>query len=133
MKKTLVAAVAATLVGTGAASAGQWQRIGPGPSFDYAEAQCNLMAMGAGGGHFAMGSPEFVIGASIGAAIGDAIQTAYVKKQCMVLQGWKFVYGQTNAPLNAPTKVVKKNGKLVKVQQTARSGQICQTNPRACQ
>jgi hypothetical protein len=92
------------------------------------------MAMGAGGGHFAMGSPEFVLGASIGAAIGDAIQTAYVKKQCMVLQGWKFVYGGTNAPMNAPTKVVKKkNGKLVTVKQTARSAQICQTNPRACQ
>jgi hypothetical protein len=43
-------------------------------------------------GHFVMGSPAFVAGASIGAAIGGAINHARSYDQCMTLHG--FVHQQ---------------------------------------
>jgi hypothetical protein len=85
---TTVAVLAATM---SASEAGQWTKIGPGPTYDYAEAYCNLAAMGSQPGHFVMGSPGFVAGAAIGAAIGGAIRNAIFKQNCMVLQGWKWM------------------------------------------
>lgn len=68
-----------------------WQRIGNGPAFEMAEAECNLYSMGAQQGYIAFGNSSYVAGAAIGNAIGNAIRTHYVFTQCMTLKGWKYV------------------------------------------
>ncbi len=83
----------------------QWTQIGPGPTLQYAEAQCNIGAMGVERGVIAWGSPSYVAGAQIGNAIGNAIRQAEFKKNCMVMQGWKQV------PVgNVPTVNAAKTG-----------------------
>lgn len=69
----------------------RWDRIGPGPTLEYAEAQCNIMAMGVGQNTVAIGSPSFVAGAALGDAIATGIAQQQFKKNCMVMQGWKQV------------------------------------------
>lgn len=69
----------------------RWDHIGPGPTLEYAQAQCNILAMGVGQSTIAIGSPAFVAGAGIGDAIGTAIQQQQFRKNCMVMQGWKQV------------------------------------------
>ncbi len=103
-------------------------KIGAGPSFEMADAQYNLMAMGAQQGSFAMGSASFVAGAAIGSAIGNAIRTAYVKKQCMTMEGWKWM------PIEA-TKVAVVNGEKIVVRNPngKKTAEICVRNPASCQ
>lgn len=65
----------------------------PGPNakgtFDEASAQCSLMARHSGSGEFyAQGSPGFVAGATVGAAVGDAIRTQADFNDCMKASGW---------------------------------------------
>lgn len=93
MTKTEVAAIVAGLILAGCQSSAnmQWTQIGPGPTLEYAEAQCNIGAMGVERGVVAWGSPSYVAGAQLGNAIGNAIRQAEFKKNCMVLQGWKQV------------------------------------------
>lgn len=67
-----------------------YNRIGPGPQFDQASAGCDLMAMGGQSGFIAVGSTEFVAGAALGSAIGDAIRMNIIRERCMVLNGWKY-------------------------------------------
>src|SRR6185437_6430569 len=64
----------------------------PGPdakgSYDEASAQCSLMARHSGGGFYASGRPGFVIGAALGAAVGDAIRAQNDFNDCMKASGW---------------------------------------------
>ena len=82
---------AVAVVASTTALRAEWTKIRPGPTYDVAEAQCALMAMGAQRGHLAIGSPAFVAGATIGAAIGGAIRTSIIKQKCMTINGWKNV------------------------------------------
>ncbi|PDQ20771.1 hypothetical protein CN311_12205 [Mesorhizobium sanjuanii] len=58
---------------------------------EYANAQCNIGAMGVDRGMVAWGTPSYVAGAQLGNAIGNAIRQAEFKKNCMIMQGWKQV------------------------------------------
>ena len=64
----------------------------PGPdargTVDEATGRCNLMARHSGGGFFAAGSPSFVAGAALGAAIGEAVRTNADFNDCMKASGW---------------------------------------------
>ena len=66
-----------------------WEKIGYGPTLEYADAQCRIMAMGTQQGVIAWGSPGYVAGAQLGNAIGNAIREAEFMKNCMTMQGWK--------------------------------------------
>jgi hypothetical protein len=134
MNKLILALAAVAVAASTTASRAEWTKIGPGPSYDVAEAQCSLMAMGAERGTFVFGSPAFVAGASIGSAIGNAIRTSIVKEKCLTINGWKNI---RTAPKR--TVVTKdKDGKKVITRVAGKSktyatGAICQRNPKACE
>lgn len=100
MKFLNAAAGCAALILAGCQSTANthWEKIGYGPTFDYAEAQCRIMATGTQQGVIAWGSPGFVAGAQLGNAIGNAVREAEFMKNCMTLQGWKRM---PNAPQKA--------------------------------
>jgi hypothetical protein len=126
-KLTITAGLALAIGTTASLAESRWTRIGNGPSFDVAQAQCNLMAMGAERGTFAYGDTNFVAGAMIGSAIGNAIRQAYVKEQCMTIQGWKYMKVASSAdnPRSLP-----KGGK---VKAGGGKAEICIRNPSACE
>ena len=64
-----------------------------------AEAYCNMMARGSRTGVFAMGSPNFVGGAMLGAGIGNMIRQSRTKQDCMTMLGyeWKKPAGKAKA------------------------------------
>lgn len=68
-----------------------YTRIGPGPTMEYAQAQCQMYAPMVDQGYIAFGSSSYVAGAAIGNAIGNAVREDQFIKQCMVLQGWKRI------------------------------------------
>lgn len=68
----------------------------PGPNavnrdFGMQNAQCSLMARHGGGGFVAAGSPNFVAGAAVGAAVGNAVRTQQDYNDCMAATGWQPV------------------------------------------
>jgi hypothetical protein len=73
----------------------EYRNIGPGPTLDYSLAYCDNASMGIGGGQVVVGSPSFVLGASIGAAIRRSIDQSRFKENCMVMNGWKWFPNQT--------------------------------------
>ncbi len=89
MKRFTATLIAFSIV-TSTASAGEWQRIGPGLGYEQADAYCELYAMNGGRGMVVFGDQNFVAGAMIGGAIGGLIRRARLKSNCMVLQGWKY-------------------------------------------
>jgi hypothetical protein len=88
MRKWLVLAASGIALAGCETNSGPYVRIGPGPELAYAEAQCNILAMNTGRGVIAWGSPNYVAGAQIGNAIGNAIRAEEFKKNCMVMEGW---------------------------------------------
>jgi hypothetical protein len=96
---SVVALVALTLLGGCATT---WMP-GPGQSslnFEPTKARCQLMAMNSGGDFEASGSQNFVIGATIGAAIGEAIRSGMTFNACMRAAG--FVEAETQTASAAP-------------------------------
>jgi hypothetical protein len=130
MTKLILALAAVAVAASTTASRAEWTKIGSGPSYDVAEAQCALMAMGAERGTIAFGSPAFVAGAAIGSAIGNAIRTSIVKEKCMTIYGWKNIRAAKGV-----RTIVTKSGKVKKVgpSKTYATGQICQRDPSACE
>ena len=100
MKAQILGVLAGALLLAGCESTANthWERIGYGPTLEYADAQCRIMAMGTQQGVIAWGSPEYVAGAQIGNAVGNAIREAEFMKNCMTMQGWKRV---PNSPQRA--------------------------------
>lgn len=79
-------------------------RIGYGPSFDVAHAQCDMSKGSVDQGFWAIGSPGFVAGASLGNAIGNAAAEDQYMKNCLILNGWKRRTGTAqSAPAAAAT------------------------------
>lgn len=110
LKRITATAIVIALVASNA-SAGEWQRIGPGLGYEQADAYCELYAMNGGRGMVAFGNPNFVAGAMIGGAIGGLIRRAGLKSNCMVLQGWKYSNVVARAkPLPVPVKPRAKKG-----------------------
>ncbi len=97
----LLAALAGVLMLAGCESTANthWEKIGYGPTLDYADAQCRIMATGTQQGMIAWGSPGYVAGAQLGNAIGNAVREAEFMKNCMTMQGWKRF---PNAPKTTP-------------------------------
>ena len=64
----------------------------PGPdakgTFEEASARCSLVARHSGGGFYAQGTPSFVAGAAVGAAVGDAVRAQADFNDCMAANGW---------------------------------------------
>jgi hypothetical protein len=91
MKIRNIAALCAGLLLVGCESTANthWERIGSGPTLEYADAQCRILATGTQQSMIAWGSPGYVAGAQLGNAIGNAIREAEFMKNCMTMQGWK--------------------------------------------
>lgn len=89
--KTAVVVVLGLFVMTSAAKS-DWVKIGPGPTFEYAQAYCDNAAMGAPQqGYFVMGSQLQVGMTQFGYGIGSAIRRSRYKTNCMIMNGWKNV------------------------------------------
>ena|SRR5690348_7477696 len=78
----------------------------PGPdargTFDEAKARCSLMARHSGGGFYASGTPSFVAGAAVGAAIGEAVRANADFNDCMQASGWVIADGQPPTASSRP-------------------------------
>jgi hypothetical protein len=57
-------------------------------SFEQTSAKCRIMARHSGSGFMAIGSPNYVAGAALGHAIGEAVRTAADYKDCMIASGF---------------------------------------------
>ena len=104
MKLRLLAAFGAALVlgGCQTGNEADYMRIGYGPSFDVAHAQCDMRKGAVDQGFLAIGSPGFVAGASLGNAIGNAVAEDQYMKNCLILNGWKRrPGGATSVPATA--------------------------------
>lgn len=92
---------------SGCQSSYTYEPIVPNPeNLEMANARCNLMASSAEQGVVAWGTPEYVAGAQIGNAIGNAVRVDNFMKQCMTLQGWRRVNAAPKtspAPASKPT------------------------------
>jgi hypothetical protein len=65
----------------------------PGPgvnaaTFEQTKAQCSLMARHGGGSFVAYGNANYVAGAALGNAVGEAIRTQADFSDCMKVNGW---------------------------------------------
>lgn len=98
-----------------------YERIGPGPTLAYSQAQCDNASMAVEQGMFAMGSASYVAGAQLGNAIGNAIRKQQFVKNCMTMNGWQAVPVTTSqvaarraavAPAQPAQAVVTTNGRL---------------------
>jgi hypothetical protein len=93
MKLKVLAAIAACFAVAGCVSGNDpnkhWEKIGPGPTYDYADAQCRIMAQQTQTGIYAQGTAQFVAGAQIGNAIGNAVRMEQFYGNCMTMSGWK--------------------------------------------
>jgi hypothetical protein len=71
----------------------------PNPKqIDMAQAQCQMMSGSVQQGMVAWGNANYVAGAQLGNAIGNAIRVDQFMQQCMTLQGWKRTsQGETQA------------------------------------
>lgn len=74
----------------------EYQKIAPGPTLEYADAQCQIGAMSVEQGIIAYGTPSYVAGAQLGNAIGNSIRQAQFMKNCMTMQGWRQVPVKTS-------------------------------------
>ena len=81
----------------------------PGPAargtLEQAQGQCRLMARHSGGGFYASGTQQFVAGAMLGAAVGDAIRANDDFNDCMMASGWVVADKQPQAQAYAPQAV----------------------------
>ena len=84
--------LAAALLAAPAAEAAQWRQSAAATDpAAMAQARCQLASQGIGGGFYAYGSTGFVVGATIGNLLAEAIaQTAFVH-QCMRSLGFEPV------------------------------------------
>jgi hypothetical protein len=60
----------------------------PQGNFEQAKAQCSMVARHGGTGFYAQGNPNFVAGAALGNAVGNAIRANQDFGDCMTMQGW---------------------------------------------
>lgn len=96
-RKTLAACVMVFAL-AGCQTSYTYEPIIPNPeNLEMANARCNLMASSAEQGIVAWGTPEYVAGAQLGNAIGNAVRVDNFMKQCMTLQGWRRVDNATKA------------------------------------
>ena len=58
-------------------------------TFGEADGRCKLLANNTGGGFYAQGSQQFVAGAALGAAIGQAVKAQNNYNACMEASGWE--------------------------------------------
>lgn len=79
-----------------------YMRIGYGPSFEVAHANCELRKGAVRTGYIAIGSPAFVAGAGLGNAIDNAVREDQFMKNCLILQGWKRIPPGQKATVAAP-------------------------------
>jgi hypothetical protein len=89
--KQMLALVATAALVSGCAQ----QTWSPGPNargtFDETKGRCQLAASQSGTGFAAVGSQQFVAGAAVGNAVGNAIQAQNVFNSCMSASGWVSV------------------------------------------
>ena len=84
----------------------------PGPdaqgTFEEAKARCSLMARASERGFYASGSPRFVAGAALGAAVGNAVEAQANFNDCMSATGWIAVDAKAAAPTPAQANAVSR-------------------------
>lgn len=91
-----IAVMGASLVALSGCQSFQYEKMGPGPPLEYADAQCQIGAMSVEQGMIAYGTPSYVAGAQLGNAIGNSIRQAQFMKNCMTMQGWRQVPVKTS-------------------------------------
>lgn len=68
-----------------------WQPIIKNPPpMEMAVARCEIMSNSVNQGYFAVGSPDFVAGAALGNALGNAMNRDRFIKQCMTFSGYRI-------------------------------------------
>jgi hypothetical protein len=60
----------------------------PQANFEQSKAQCSIIARHGGTGFFAAGDPNFVAGAAVGNAVGNAVTAHQDFSDCMTMHGW---------------------------------------------
>lgn len=89
--RTIIAGLG-LLVLTGCQSNFIYEPIVPNPpNLEMANARCQMMSSSAEQGMIAWGNPNYVAGAQLGNAIGNAIRVDQFMQQCMTIQGWRRV------------------------------------------
>lgn len=118
MKMKLIIVAAATLLAAGcqtgdpngpqASKTKKWVQFSyqSNDPFEIVDAKCKMAANGTSQGFYAQGRAEFVAGAALGNAIGNAIRMHQFYTQCMTISGWKQITVVKEAP---PRPKVKKN------------------------
>jgi hypothetical protein len=86
-------------VSLGACAVHNWE---PGPGvdaadFDAARARCSIFARHSGGGFVAIGSENYVAGATLGHAIGETVRTQRDFNDCMLASGWRIADARSAA------------------------------------
>lgn len=91
-----------------------WQPIVPHPALplEIAMARCQMASTSVEQGYFAMGSPEYVMGAGIGNAIANDMRKNDFVIQCMTLHGWRGVSRAAAANAQQPTRPAKLGGQF---------------------
>lgn len=99
MKMRIIAALGAAILlagcqtgdpnGPQASKVKHWVQFAPGDVFEIADAKCRMMSNTQAQGIYAQGSTQFVVGAQLGNAIGNAIRMEQFYKQCMTISGWR--------------------------------------------
>ena len=96
MKRVISSFLTISLVGLAGCASNTWA---PGPnakgSFEEAKGNCSLMAQGSERGFYARGTQDFVAGAALGNAIGNAIREQATFNNCMSANGWIAVDKKT--------------------------------------
>lgn len=80
----------------------------PGPGvtkpFGQASGQCKLIAMGTEQGFLAVGNANYVAGAALGNAIGNAVRTNTAYNACMEAEGFVAVENQPQPAVAQATR-----------------------------
>lgn len=125
MRKVLFLLFVVALAGCQSSANMTWTRIGNGPPLEYAEAQCNIAAMGTEQQIVAWGSPGYVAGAQLGNAIGNEMRRIEFMKNCMVLQGWKQVPKAPTPPTSKPALTAEQRKNFVSAMAMGRVANSC--------
>lgn len=87
--KPLAAFSAVVLTACQTSNEADYTRIGYGPTFDVAHAQCEMRKGSVNQGYIAVGDPTFVAAAGLGNAIDNAVAQDQFMKNCLIIKGWK--------------------------------------------
>lgn len=118
MKKVMLAAFCAAALSSCQSNFTYVPIVANPPNMEMAEAQCQMMSSGTQQGMVAWGNANYVAGAQLGNAIGNAIRADQFVQQCMTMSGWRRVKIPSDAQVKAsiPPRYAKAAAKARSIQ-----------------